>query len=225
MTIHVSVCKHPPTPLTTIKPVSRLLDLLSVTSCNFTDLQITVKPGDSVTLPCQVDEANAEAVKWTKGNEPLCLNRNHNRTRCENVASSYENRVEMAGLWKENGNASLELINATVSDTGTYKCFVQDTLQPINTINLTVEPGTNKDGGDKNGGDKDGGDREKHGGNTTVIGVVVPVVLVLLLVVGFLLYKKQRGSTDQSSYQQPPEQGTELQTVQTDSAAESSSPD
>ncbi|XP_026224979.1 pheromone-processing carboxypeptidase KEX1-like [Anabas testudineus] len=167
------------------------------------DLQITVKPGDSVTLPCQVDKANAEAVKWTVGKERLCLNRNHNRKRCENVASSYENRVEMAGLWKENGNASLELINATVSDTGTYECSVGNggDTDPITTIKLTVEPGTNKDEGDKDGGDKDGGDKDggnndgedKDGGDKSGhVGLIVDLLVVLLLVAvgGFVIYRK-----------------------------------
>ncbi|XP_026225178.1 butyrophilin subfamily 2 member A1-like isoform X2 [Anabas testudineus] len=182
--------------------------------------EIEVKPGVDVTLQCQGPrDADILMLKWIRPDLKsegyvYYMRENHiNKEQHE----SYRGRVELKDPEMKDGDVSVILKNVNISDTGTYECYVGygEKTELINSINLRVEPGTNKDGGDKGGG------------NTTLIGVVVPVVLVLLLVVGiagFLFYKKQRGSTDQSSYQQPPEQRTELQTVQTDSAAESSSP-
>ncbi|XP_033182571.1 polymeric immunoglobulin receptor-like isoform X2 [Anabas testudineus] len=187
---------------------------------------VTAKPGEDVTLQCQGPRDEAVLMlRWTRADLTaedgyVFFMREKHLSYEKYQLESYRGRVEMKDPEMKDGDVSVILKNVNINDAGTYECYVGhggSYLKVFNTINLTVEPGTNKDGGDEDGGDEDGG-------NTTLNVVVVLVLFLVVGIVGFWFYKKQRGPTDQSSYQQPPEQRTELQTVQTDSAAESSSP-
>ncbi|XP_033182575.1 V-set domain-containing T-cell activation inhibitor 1-like isoform X1 [Anabas testudineus] len=177
---------------------------------------ITAETGDAVTLPCQVPrDTQILVLEWIRPDlepENVFFYKN-GQSHPERQHPSFRNRVELKDEHMEEGDLSLILKNVMISDTGTYECHVYQSERnhTMSIIDLKVD-----DSGDAAG--------HKGGGNTTLIVVVVLVLFLVVGIVGFWFYKKQRGSTDQSSYQQPPEQRTELQTVQTDSAAESSSP-
>ncbi|XP_033182631.1 uncharacterized protein LOC113168377 [Anabas testudineus] len=177
-------------------------------------INLTAEPGDTVTLPCGVhSNISIIVVEWSRTDletEYVFLQRG-SRSDPDNQHESFKNRVELKDREKKDGDVSLILRNVTFNDTGTYECRVvqrrtnyrkRSILEsdPINTINLRVEPGNNKeDGGDKDGG-KSGGheDRNSRGHVGLAVGLSV-TVLVLVLVVAFMFLtklKRTRQSTN-----------------------------
>ncbi|XP_026225260.1 aspartate, glycine, lysine and serine-rich protein-like [Anabas testudineus] len=111
----------------------------------------------------------------------------------------------------KDGDVSVILKNVNINDTGTYECCVgitRSSLKVINTINLTVEPGDNKDGGDEGGGNKNGGDEgggnknggDEGGGNKNGgeqrgrVGLIVSLSVFILhfCVVALIIFRKRK---------------------------------
>ncbi|XP_026206228.2 sodium channel subunit beta-2-like [Anabas testudineus] len=173
-------------------------------------INLTAEPGDTVTLPCGVhSNISIIVVEWSRTDletEYVFLQRG-SRSESFNQHESFKNRVELKDREKKDGDVSLILRNVTFNDTGTYECRVVQRrtnhrkrsilkTDPINTINLRVEPGTNKDGGDKD----------------VTVGLVagLSVVVLLLCVFGFIIFKKRQKSI---FYQPPSEEADEQQQV------------
>ncbi|XP_026225198.1 butyrophilin-like protein 3 [Anabas testudineus] len=152
------------------------------------------KPGDDVVLQCRSLRVSAFTVlKWIRmdlNSEGYIFFFRENRVYENYQHPSYRGRVELKDPEMKDGDVSVILKNVTVNDTGTYECYVgyRTGSEFNNTINLTVEPGTNKDGGDKNGG-KSGGHKDRN--SRGHIGLAVGLsVTVLVLVLGFMFFIK-----------------------------------
>ncbi|XP_033182594.1 myelin-oligodendrocyte glycoprotein-like isoform X2 [Anabas testudineus] len=151
-----------------------LLFLCLPVSASQNQINITANLGDRVILPCNTSSKYG-ALEWSRVgmNDSVYLYKDGQLYK-EGQDPSYKNRVELM-----NGSLSVIISDVRINDTGTYECLVapksrrnlqSKTLQLINTINLTVEPGNNKDEGDK---------RTGH------IGLIS--VLVAVVVVGFVI--------------------------------------
>ncbi|XP_026206227.2 uncharacterized protein LOC113155740 isoform X2 [Anabas testudineus] len=167
-------------------------------------INLTAEPGDTVTLPCGVhSNISIIVVEWSRTDletEYVYLQRG-SRSESFKQHESFKNRVELKDREKKDGDVSLILRNVTFNDTGTYECRVVQRRtnhrkrsildsDPINTINLRVEPGDAA-------GRKDGGDKRGHVGLIVAVSLTVVVLVVASLVV-FLLYRK--GHRGQDSY-------------------------
>uniref|UniRef100_A0A3Q1HFC4 Ig-like domain-containing protein n=1 Tax=Anabas testudineus TaxID=64144 RepID=A0A3Q1HFC4_ANATE len=108
-------------------------------------INITANLGDRVILPCNTSSKYG-ALEWSRVgmNDSVYLYKDGQLYK-EGQDPSYKNRVELM-----NGSLSVIISDVRINDTGTYECLVapksrrnlqSKTLQLINTINLTVEPG------------------------------------------------------------------------------------
>ncbi|XP_067381083.1 butyrophilin-like protein 2 [Channa argus] len=164
--------------------------------------QITAKPGDNVTLPCQTSRNFTIAVvEWTRTDSKVTVYlQRDGHTEVDEQDPSFQNRVKLRDREMKDGDASLILMNVGTNDTGTYECRCTESEMkrkkrdsqngPMGIIKLTVT------GADEHGGDKDGNVGLKVG---------LSVVALLVGVVGVVMYRKrkrtQRGDFRQSSLQ------------------------
>ncbi|KAF3698245.1 Selection and upkeep of intraepithelial T-cells protein 7 [Channa argus] len=184
---------------------------------NSGQLNITVHPGQNMTLPCQAPVSkHFIAVEWTRPDLTPSQyvffvrgGRIHNTFQ----HPSFVNRVDLLDRPMKDGNVSLILRNVNSSDHGTYECRVKERerrrmirgfikSEPINVIRLTV---TDSDliAGSIN--KADGGIKDGH------VGLAVGLSALSLLLVafgagGFVMYKKR---TMGHSYTVPAEQADE----------------
>ncbi|XP_035985233.1 T-cell surface protein tactile-like [Fundulus heteroclitus] len=109
---------------------------------------ITVEPGQNVTLPCRTpDSKPVIAVEWSRtdlGSEYVLLYRN-DQFDLENQHPSFKNRVDLEEEQIKAGDVSLVLKNVSTDDRGTYECLVIQTEtnsrgKTVLYINLDVVP-------------------------------------------------------------------------------------
>ncbi|XP_026225193.1 coxsackievirus and adenovirus receptor homolog [Anabas testudineus] len=158
------------------------------------DTKIKAKPGQDVVLQCQSSRSAAiTMLKYVSPDlklEGYVFFFRENRVYENYQDPSYRGRVELKDSEMKDGDASVILKNVNINDTGTYECYVGygDNIELINTINLKVEPGTNKDRGDKDGG-KSGGHKDRNSRGHVGLAVGLSVT-VLFLVLGFMFLTK-----------------------------------
>uniref|UniRef100_A0A4W5M7H3 Ig-like domain-containing protein n=1 Tax=Hucho hucho TaxID=62062 RepID=A0A4W5M7H3_9TELE len=98
--------------------------------------------GDDVILPCFLKtsvSAKNMVVEWTRLNltpENVHLYRD-NRDSYEEQHPSYKGRTSLFNDELKNGNVSLKLTRVTLSDAGSYRCFIP-TLKKETTVQLFV---------------------------------------------------------------------------------------
>ncbi|XP_044198181.1 programmed cell death 1 ligand 1-like isoform X2 [Thunnus albacares] len=167
--------------------------------------EITVKPGDDVTLQCQSQRDEAIILfEWIRPDlktDGYVFFFRENRSYENYQHPSFRDRVQLIDPEMKDGNVSVILKNVTINDTGTYKCHVSVNSKRhelINTINLTVNTIYLKvtDSGHTAGntwteGDKDEGKKEERNLGLTV-GLSVAAVLVVAVIVGFVIYRQRR---------------------------------
>ncbi|KAK2863481.1 hypothetical protein Q5P01_003014 [Channa striata] len=96
-----------------------------------------------------------------------------------------------------NGDASIILKNISISDTGTYECYVGygGSSELVSRVTLTVRPPGDEDisAGGGAGHTGDGGDKDGHVGLVVGLSVVGVLLLVAGITAGFVMYKKHKG--------------------------------
>ncbi|XP_029029177.1 coxsackievirus and adenovirus receptor homolog [Betta splendens] len=176
------------------------------------DETITVKPGETVTLPCEAPGNAIKLTRWRKDNKTFCLYR-YSNSQCEkdHLLPSFKGRVDLKDPQMADGDASVVLYNVTVNDTGTYECRVmmktikRSLVSPeklINTIFLKVvldecvgQNCSGKDGGEEEKGEKDGGEERQR-----AVGIIVVCVFAVVVVV--VIYRSCNRPSEYI-YQQP----------------------
>eukprot|EP00063_Salmo_salar_P048169 XP_014023004.1 PREDICTED: myelin-oligodendrocyte glycoprotein-like [Salmo salar] len=101
--------------------------------------------GDDIILPCSLKpKASAETmiVRWTRLNlttENVHLYRD-GRDSNEDQSPSYRGRTSMFNEELKNGNVSLKLTRVTLSDAGSYMCFIPTLTSQVKetTVQLLV---------------------------------------------------------------------------------------
>ncbi|XP_067381081.1 butyrophilin-like protein 2 [Channa argus] len=173
--------------------------------------QITAKPGDNVTLPCQTSRNFTIAVvEWTRTDSKVTVYlQRDGHTEVDEQDPSFQNRVKLRDREMKDGDASLILMNVGTNDTGTYECRCTESEMkrkkrdsqngPMGIIKLTVT------GADEHGGDKDGNVGLKVG--LSVVALLVGVVGV----VGVVMYRKRKGPKEETSYKAPDDKDTDHQ--------------
>uniref|UniRef100_A0A3Q4GE79 Ig-like domain-containing protein n=1 Tax=Neolamprologus brichardi TaxID=32507 RepID=A0A3Q4GE79_NEOBR len=105
---------------------------------------ISSEAGQNVTLPCRAPNNSILVVEWNRADldEYVLLYRD-SHLYPDNQHASFKNRVELQDIELKDGNVSLILNNVTITDSGTYKCFVvmeigDNNKSPIITVNLNI---------------------------------------------------------------------------------------
>ncbi|XP_045567715.1 myelin-oligodendrocyte glycoprotein isoform X5 [Salmo salar] len=102
--------------------------------------------GDDIIIPCSLKpnvSAEEMTVKWTRLNpkaENVHLYRDR-RDSNEDQSPSYSGRTSMFNEELKNGNVSLKLTRVTLSDAGSYRCFIQTLTSQVKetTVQLLVD--------------------------------------------------------------------------------------
>ncbi|XP_044198198.1 nectin-4-like [Thunnus albacares] len=169
--------------------------------------EITVKPGENVTLQCLSPRGEAiTALMWIRldlKTDGYVFFFRENRSYENYQHPSFHGRVQLRDPEMKDGDVSVILKNVNINDTGTYKCRVSDGnkgSEHTNTINLIVtdsgQTEGHKDEGHKDEGDKDEGKKEERNHGLTV-GLPVAVLLLVAVIVGFVIYRQRRQRPDQ----------------------------
>lgn len=118
-------------------------------------VNLTVKPGQNVTLSCRApSNTDITLVEWTRPElkeEYVFVYRDGNPVP-QNQHLSFGNRVVLKDIEMKDGDVSIILINVTSNDTGTYECRVNlgttkrrkratSLIEPISIIKLEVQSG------------------------------------------------------------------------------------
>uniref|UniRef100_A0A8C4DUN7 Ig-like domain-containing protein n=1 Tax=Dicentrarchus labrax TaxID=13489 RepID=A0A8C4DUN7_DICLA len=103
---------------------------------------IVALAGDDVILPCYLDppiSASSETVVWTKpGLDPKYIHFHRDgRLIYDNQNPSYNFRTRLFVDELQNGNVSMKIFNAKISDAGKYFCILESMLEEAS-IQLTV---------------------------------------------------------------------------------------
>ncbi|XP_078101169.1 butyrophilin subfamily 1 member A1-like [Sander vitreus] len=173
-------------------------------------IEVTVDPGDDVTLPCQAADSSIRAVEWTRPDlEPdyVLLYRDGHLDQTHQHPS-FKDRVDLVDRDLKDRDVSLILKNVSSIDNGTYECRVASDgsrrkkranidSEPIRTIRLQVtEPGSKRghsmDRHSMNDVPEDG--NSSPGGRYFGLAAAVAggLVLVAAAVVGVLMYKRRQ---------------------------------
>uniref|UniRef100_A0A8C5PWJ7 Ig-like domain-containing protein n=1 Tax=Leptobrachium leishanense TaxID=445787 RepID=A0A8C5PWJ7_9ANUR len=95
-------------------------------------IEITVSVGSTALLPCTFngcrDSGAAYQVLWQKkgkGTERLVVHFQKGNVEFNNLAKNYANRTSMDWNWMQLGNATLQLRNVSMKDSGEYTCWVR----------------------------------------------------------------------------------------------------
>ncbi|XP_004575293.2 butyrophilin-like protein 2 [Maylandia zebra] len=126
---------------------------------------ITVEPGQNVTLPCRAPNNTSSicVAEWSRadlGTDYVLFYR-EKRIDPDNQHPSFVNRVDLQDGEIKDGDVSLILKHVRANDTGTYHCRVVKCRQrqslniptpPISSIQLTVVDPSGLQGGVSNGG-------------------------------------------------------------------------
>ncbi|XP_028419350.1 butyrophilin subfamily 2 member A2-like [Perca flavescens] len=173
-------------------PFLLLLFLLSEAASD--NPNITVHPGDNVTLKCHAAGPSITVLKWIKPDlEPeYVLFYRGNRMQTANQNKEFKGRVELVDRDLKEGDMSLILKNVSSIHNGTYECRVKDgvsrrkkraadisMLRTIRTIHLQVTERGSEDGISSPVG--------------LIVGLVAGVlILVVVAVGGVLMYKRRK---------------------------------
>ncbi|KAM8731131.1 nectin-4-like isoform 2-T2 [Acanthopagrus schlegelii] len=158
--------------------------------------EITVRPGEDVTLPCQASSGVVSLLAWSRTEPKIDKYVFHFRDGLLNEKfqePSFRGRVELRDPEMKDGDGSVILKNVTASDSGTYECRVaeetagrrkRDAPKLINTIHLGVkELGPTAE------------IQDDEGTAAPVASVTVLVVLaagsILVAAAGLIIYKKK----------------------------------
>ncbi|XP_067437034.1 coxsackievirus and adenovirus receptor homolog [Thunnus thynnus] len=172
--------------------------------------EITVKPGDDVTLQCLSPKGEAVTLlAWRKPDlktDDYVFFFRENRLYETFQHPSFRGRVQLRDPEMKDGDVSVILKNVNINDTGTYECRVSvksKGQELMTTINLNVTDSGHTAGntwteGDKDEGDKDEGKKEErnHG---LIVGLPVVAVLVVA-VICFVIYRQRRQRPDRPVY-------------------------
>ncbi|XP_030254621.1 nectin-4-like [Sparus aurata] len=113
--------------------------------------EITVRPGEDVTLPCQASSGVVSLLVWRRTEPKNDKYLFHFRDGIPNEnfqEPSFRGRVELRDPEMKNGDGSVILRSVTANDSGTYECVVaegnagrrkRDTPKLISTIHLDVQ--------------------------------------------------------------------------------------
>ncbi|CAK6978873.1 selection and upkeep of intraepithelial T-cells protein 7-like [Scomber scombrus] len=162
---------------------------------------VTVRPGDDVTLPCEApNSVTITAVEWIRPDpERYVYLKSDGHLNTADQDPSYVNRVQLKDDEMKNGELSLILKNVNSNDGGRYECRSKILNEgrrkrglidgkPISIVYLKVEGPTDGDSG---------------GGHLGVILTVtlIPAALVVVVVglVGFVIFKKIKGRSENNS--------------------------
>lgn len=168
--------------------------------------EITVKPGENVTLQCQSPRDEAiTALMWIRPDlkkDDYVFFFRENRLYEIYQHPSFRGRVQLIDREMKDGDVSVILKNVNINDTGIYECRVSVNSKKqelMTTINLKVTDSGQTEGhkaeghkaeGDKDEGDKDEGKKVERNHGLTV---GLPVVAVLVVaVICFVIYRKRR---------------------------------
>ncbi|CAK6979712.1 programmed cell death 1 ligand 1-like [Scomber scombrus] len=152
---------------------------------------VSARPGDKVTLKCQVP-ANVTLLgaMWTRtdpGEEYVALFL-HGHMETENQHASYENRTGMQASWIVHGDLSVVLNNVRSTDNGTYKAYqIKNTKKElICIVHLTITPD------DSAGKNLAVTPTTRNYTTEIIIAVVCVIVGLLLIVLGIICYFKNK---------------------------------
>ncbi|XP_030581216.1 programmed cell death 1 ligand 1-like [Archocentrus centrarchus] len=180
--------------MVSVRPASLyclLVVVCVVVSASAAETNISAAVGDSVTLPCKASNNSIRVMWWSRPDqEPkYVLMYRDEQFDPEEQHPSFKNRVDLQDSLMKDGNVSLILKDAKITDAGTYKCRVSMggtnrrkrsivETDPISVINLSVAPPAGQPGGPF----------------AVVAGLLVSGTLVLVVggVVFFLLFKKSK---------------------------------
>ncbi|XP_044198207.1 nectin-4-like isoform X2 [Thunnus albacares] len=160
--------------------------------------EITVKPGDDVTLQCQSQRDEAiTLLEWSRPDlnpetDDYVFFFRENRLYDHYQHPSFRDRVQLRDPEMKDGDVSVILKNVTINDTGTYECRVSVNskgLELINTINLTVTDSGHTAGNTWTEGDKAEGKKEERNLGL-IVGLPVAAVLVVAVIVGFVIHRQ-----------------------------------
>ncbi|XP_042257944.1 coxsackievirus and adenovirus receptor homolog [Thunnus maccoyii] len=156
--------------------------------------EITVKPGDDVTLQCQSPRGAAiTLLEWSRPDletDGYVFFFRDSRSYEHYQHPSFRGRVQLRDPEMKDGDVSVILKNVNINDAGTYECRVlagSTGRELINTINLKVEDSGDTAGDISAGGHKDEG--EKNGGHNdenmqrcfrVIVGLSVTFLLLVL---------------------------------------------
>ncbi|XP_032364024.1 uncharacterized protein LOC116677977, partial [Etheostoma spectabile] len=89
-------------------------------------IEVTVDPGDDVTLPCRSNESSIRAVEWSRPDlDPdTVLFYRDGHLDPSNQHQSFKDRVDLVDRDLKDGDVSLTLKNVNINDTGIYECRV-----------------------------------------------------------------------------------------------------
>ncbi|XP_073344795.1 butyrophilin subfamily 1 member A1-like [Pagrus major] len=140
-----------------MRPASVLITLLMLQpdSVPADPQDITVRPGEDVTLPCQGSSGGVSLLAWNRTEPKTDKYVFHFRDGIlsENFQNpSFRGRVELSDPEMKDGDGSIVLKNVTINDSGTYECLIAEEnagrrkIDPnpnppklVNTIHLKVE--------------------------------------------------------------------------------------
>ncbi|XP_042257916.1 coxsackievirus and adenovirus receptor homolog [Thunnus maccoyii] len=171
--------------------------------------EITVKPGENVTLQCQSPRGEAiTALMWIRSDlnpdtDGCVFFFRENRSYEVYQHPSFRGRVQLRDPEMKDGDVSVILKNVTINDTGTYECRVYvNSKGPelMTTVYLTVTDSGHTAGNTWTEGDKDEGKKEEQNHGLTVglpVAAVIVLLLVVVAVVGFVIYRQRRQRPDQ----------------------------
>ncbi|XP_034757150.1 butyrophilin subfamily 1 member A1-like [Etheostoma cragini] len=151
------------------------------------DPELTVKPGQDVTLQCQAPGgAEIKRLTWSRpdlGSDYVFFFRDDRPY--ENYQNpAFRGRVNLIDPEMKDGDVSVVLKNVSVSDTGTYKCVViSGTNGPelIITNTLIVKDSGNTEGLSGVGRQTDGGDKNRGSKDLRLSSGLGLLLLLLLL--------------------------------------------
>ncbi|XP_036934512.1 butyrophilin-like protein 1 isoform X2 [Acanthopagrus latus] len=160
--------------------------------------EITVRPGEDVTLPCQASSGVVSLLVWRRTEPKTFKYVFHFRDgiSSENFQEpSFRGRVELRDPEMKDGDGSVILKNVTASDSGTYECRVaeetagrrkRDAPKLINTIHLGV-----KELGPTAGVQDDEGTAAPVASVTVLVVLAAGGILVAAAATGLIIYKKK----------------------------------